>query len=146
MTMYIREAKVGDKIKVPITAGNSFTFGSEYLDQGSFIIATVLQQNGHDTIIGWSEDKKGSRIISDWNKASLDKLPHFKKQYPKLTYSVTIASDVPCEKVVATIQRKTPQKSIGLLLGSIVAGAGVSRLSSRRRGKGASLVKKARSQ
>jgi hypothetical protein len=144
MTTHIKNAKVGDRIKVPITEENYFTFSEEYLATGNYIVATVLEQSpGGMTIIGWDESKKHARVIA--NSKTHVAEAYLDKGYGKLSHSILINGNVPYEKIVATVKRKVPQKSLGLLLGSIVAGAGVSRLSSRKMKGTVSLAKRSRS-
>jgi hypothetical protein len=140
--MQIKDAKVGDKIKVPITDLNYFTFAESFLVKGSYIKATVLEQGPNGTIvIGWNET---DRVVSDMTKKPMSSRPELHKKHPKLSFVVDINPDVPCEKIVGTIKRSKKPASFGLLLGGIAAGAGISRLSTRQSGKAlVSLAKKA---
>ena len=124
--MQIKDAKPGDRIKVPITkdtdARFSYDYDGKYIASGSYIEAIIIEEGGtsYTTLIGWSDE----RPITEYTKFNLSTRPELEKKFPKLKYGISINSDVRCELIVTP--KKNSTNSVGFLLACISAGAGLS--------------------
>lgn len=125
--MLIEEAKIGDRIKVPYSTGNYFSFdrGGTDMEEGRFIIATVLSAPSFgEMIIGWETDKHPT--AGTYFPIDKETKPEYHKRFPKLKHGCRICTSVRVEPAKA---QKDPA-ALGWLLPLAAMGAAISQYAS----------------
>lgn len=123
--MQIKDAKVGDRIKIPFN-GSSFINSQSLLDNGEFLTVTVIHEYiDGGLIIAWDDERYVNgryNLNTDpfLKKYVDDKL---RKKFAKLQWAYHIIPESPCELIKTT---QADAKTVGFLLACIGAGAGLS--------------------
>ena len=139
--MKLKDAKVGDKVKLPLDPYNSFTMGysGSEIKAGKYLIATVLEQSSYDTLVAWNDNKATETYGQEYltkTKAEATRLDKKARSLSKqLPYAMKLNAEVHCEMVSST---KEGSSAFPLLLALVGIGAGISTMA---KAKGNSSVK-----